>query len=109
VLDGNRDMLGRLDELDARPIGDDVLVDVADSRVGDAAFDDDGEISEREAKVVKGIQLQREGGFDLHSAMAYLADRRRLKNHYLTVQRSSKDLEALGIPLGRGHWLAIIA
>jgi len=109
VLDGGRGMLRGLDELDARPISDDVLVDVADSGVGDAAFDDDGEISEREAEIVKRIQLKREAGLHLHSAMAHLADRRRLKDHYLTVQRSSKDLEALGIPLGRGHWFAIIA
>ena len=57
---------------------------------------------------MQGIQLQRETGLDLHSAMTHLADSSRLENHYLAVQRS-KELDALGIPLVRGHWLGIIA
>ena len=74
----------------------------------DSAFDDHGVIAQRQTEIVKGIQLQREGGLHLHSAMTHLADRRRLKDHYLAVQRS-KELDALGIPLVRGHSVGIIA
>ena len=108
MLDGCRDAFRRLDELDAGTVGDDVLIDVADARVRNAALDDHGTVPERETEIVKGIQLQREAGLHLHSAMTQLADGRRLKDHYLTVQRS-KELDALGIPLVRGHSLGIIA
>ena len=74
----------------------------------DAALDDDGAVAEGETEIVEGIELQREAGLHLHSAMTHLADCRRLKDHYLAVQRS-KELDALGIPLVRGHWLGIIA
>ena len=75
----------------------------------DAALDDHGAVAERQAEIVKGIQLQREGSLDLHAAMTHLADSSRLENHYLAVQRS-KELDALGIPLVvRGHWPGIIA
>ena len=75
----------------------------------DAALDHDGSFAEGETEIVKGIQLQRETGFYLHSAMTHLADSSRLENHYLAVQRS-KELDALGISLVvRGHWLGIIA
>lgn len=74
----------------------------------DASFDDDRAFTEGETKIVEGIELQREAGFHLHAAMTHLADCRRLKDHYLTVQRS-QELDALGIPLVRGHSLAIIA
>ena len=76
--------------------------------MGDAPFHDHRSITEREAEIVQRIQLKGETGLDLHTAMTHLADGRRLKNHYLAVQRS-QELDALGIPLVRGHWLAIIA
>ncbi|HEX6214215.1 MAG TPA: hypothetical protein VFZ38_05320, partial [Vicinamibacterales bacterium] len=59
-----------------------------------AALDDHGAVAERETEIVKGIELQRETGLNLHSAMTHLADCRRLKDHYLTVQRST-ELDAL--------------
>jgi hypothetical protein len=57
---------------------------------------------------VERIELQWEAGLHLHAAMTHLADCSRLEDHYLTVQRS-KELDALGIPLVRGHSLGIIA
>lgn len=108
MLDGFGDPFRQLDELDAGSIGNDVLVDLADAGVRDAPLDDDGMFAEGETEIVKGIELQREGGFHLHSAMAQLADRSGLKDHYLAVQRS-QELDALGIPLVRGHSFGIIA
>src|SRR5688572_12741858 len=102
------DALRRFDEFDAGPVGDDVLIDVADARVRNAALHDDGPIAEGEAKIVERIELQREAGLHLHAAMTHLADCSWLEDHYLTVQRS-QELDALGIPLVRGHSLGIIA
>ena len=102
------DAFGRLDEFNPRTISNDVLVDVTDARMRDAAFDDDGTITESETEIVERIELQREAGLHLHAAMTHLADRSWLEDHYLTVQRS-KELDALGIPLVRGHSLGIIA
>ena len=73
-----------------------------------AALDDDGAFAEGETEVVKGIELQREAGLHLHAAVTHLAHCRRLEDHYLAVQ-GSKEFDALGIPLVRGHWLGIIA
>ena len=108
VRDGGGDAFRRLDEFNSRPIGDDVLIDVADARMRDPALDDDGSIAEGETEIVERIELQRKAGLHLHSAMTHLADCSWLKDHYLTVQRS-KELDALGIPLVRGHSLGIIA
>ena len=66
-------------------------------------------VAERETEVVKRIQLQREAGFHLHSAMTHLADRRRLKDHYLAVQRAPTNSTRSESRLSRGHWLGIIA
>lgn len=105
---GGGHALGRLDELDASSVRDDVLIDVADARVGNAALHNHRSITERETEIVQRIQLKGETGLDLHPAMTHLADCRRLKHHYLAVQRS-QELDALGIPLVRGHSLEIIA
>ena len=99
---------GRLDEFNPGTISNDVLVDVTDARMGDAAFDNDGAITESETEIVERIELQRKAGLHLHAAMTHLADGSWLEDHYLTVQRS-KELDALGIPLVRGHSLGIIA
>jgi hypothetical protein len=63
-------MFGKFDELNAGAVGDDVLIDVADTRVRDAAFDDHGLVAETQAKIVKGIELKRETGFHLHATVA---------------------------------------
>ena len=109
VRDRGGNAIRQLDELDAGAVGDDVLIDVADARMRDAALDDHRAFAKGETKIVERIELQRKAGFHLHAAMTHLADSRRLKNHYLAVQRS-KELDALGISLVvRGHWLGIIA
>ena len=55
---------GWLDELDARAVEDDFLFHIADAAVGDAAFDDDRSVAERQAEFVKGIEMEGEAGFD---------------------------------------------
>ena len=106
--DGRGNSFGGLDEFNPRSICDDVLIDVADARMRNAAFDHDGSIAKREAEIVERIELQWEAGLHLHAAMTHLADCSWLEDHYLTVQRS-KELDALGIPFVRGHSLGIIA
>ena len=109
MRDGIEDAFGWLDELHARSIHDDVVIDVADARMRDASLHDERNLAERETKIVKGIELQRKGGVDLHAAMTDLADIGRLEEHYLAVQ-TSKELDTFGIPLAvRGHSLGIIA
>ena len=78
--------VGRLDELDAGAVEHELLVDVADAAVGDASFDDDRAVAEREAEIVKGIELEGKAGFDLCAAAADLLDRHRLEDHDLAVQ-----------------------
>lgn len=106
--DRGRDAFGELNEFHTRPVGDDVLIDIADARVRNAPLNHHVSLAEGEAEIVERIELQRKRRLDLHAAMTHLADRRRLKNHYLAVQ-VSKQFDAFGIPLARGHSLGIIA
>ena len=74
----------------------------------DASFDDHRAVAERQAKIVEGIELQRERGFNLHPAVAHLEHGGRLKDHYLALQ-GSREFDSLGIPLPVAHWVGIIA
>ena len=109
MRDGIEDTMGRLDEFNARSVHDDVLIDVADARMRDATLHDERNLAEREAEIVKGIELQRKRGVDLHAAVTDLADVGWLEDHYLAVQ-TSKELNTFGIPLAvRRHSFGIIA
>jgi len=108
MRDRGADSIRQLDEFHTGSISNFVLIDVADARMGDASLDHDGQAAERQAEVVKGIQLQWKAGLHLHAAVTHLADGRWLEDHYLAVHRS-KELDALGITLVRGHSLGIIA
>ena len=61
----HRDTVRRLDEFDAGAVEDDFLVDVGNAAVGDASFDDDRSVAERQAEFVKGVELEGKAGFDL--------------------------------------------
>jgi hypothetical protein len=62
--------------------------------VGDAPFDNDGSIAEREAEFMKGIELKGKAGFDLAAAAGDLLDHHRLEDHHLAVELA-EDLDAL--------------
>lgn len=90
--------LGRFDELDARSVVDDFLIDVADAAVGDPAFQHDRLIAQCQPEVVERIEVQGKGRFDKAAAVADFLDRERLKNHDLAVQLT-KDFDPLAIAL----------
>src|SRR5207245_8598446 len=56
------------DELDARAVEDELLLDVGDGAVRDPAFDDNGKLAEGQPELVKGIELEGKAGFDLRAA-----------------------------------------
>src|SRR3990170_8676049 len=58
----------------------------SDAAMHDAAFDDDRSVAEREAQIVKRIELKRERGFELDAAQADLPDDHRLEDHDLAVE-----------------------
>src|SRR6266550_4125209 len=88
----------RLDELEAGQIDDDLLLDVGNAAVDDAALDDDGAVSKGQPEIVKGIECEGKAGFDLRAAAADLFDRHRLVDHYFAV-KLAENLDALGVPL----------
>src|SRR5207247_8961111 len=73
--------VGRLDEFDPGSIRDELLIDVADTAVRDAALEDDRSGPERQTKFVQRIELKWAGSFDLGAAAAALLDRHRLEHH----------------------------
>src|ERR1700730_1919459 len=96
IGDDFKHALGQLDELDARAVREHLLVHVADAAVGDASFDDDRALAEREAKFVQGVDVQGEGGFELDAAAADFLDRGRLEHHNLAVELA-EDWDTLGV------------
>ena len=56
-------MLRRLDKLHARAIAHQFLIDINDGAVRDASLDDDGAVSELEAKIVEGIEMKGKSWF----------------------------------------------
>ena len=74
------------------------MLDVADAAVRDAALDDNGAVAEREPKIVQGIVVEGETGFDLSAAAADVFDRHRLEDHDL-AEEIAQDLDALGVSL----------
>jgi hypothetical protein len=98
LQDGGGDASGRLDELDARTINDQLLIDVADTAMGDPALDHHGPVAKRESEIVQGIELEGKDSFNLGAAVADLLDGDGLKDHHLAVQLA-EDLNPFGIPL----------
>ena len=88
--------VGELDKLNARPVHHELLIDVADAAVRDAALDDNGAVAEREPEIVEGIELERKRRLDLRAAPADFFDRDRLEHHHLAV-KLAEDLNPLGI------------
>ena len=101
VLNDLRIALGWLDELDARSIGDDFLIHVADAAVGDAAFQDDRLVPQRQPDVVQRIEMQRKRRFDQAAAVADFLDGERLEDHHLAMQLA-EDLDPLAIRFSSG-------
>jgi hypothetical protein len=87
MLDRELDVIRDLDELDTGPVEHDTLVEVADVAMGDAPFDDDRTLAQRDAEVVQRVELQRERGLDLRATAADVEDRHRLIDLDLPVQR----------------------
>jgi hypothetical protein len=88
--------LGRLDELDPRPIENELVLDVGDAAMHDASLDDDRPLSEGETEFVEGIELERKSCFDLSAPAADLLDRHGLKHRDLTA-KLAENLNALSV------------
>src|SRR5262245_3089441 len=98
IGDHGRHAIGRFDELDARSVDHDVLVDVADAAVRDPALHDDRAVAKREAEFVEGIQLQGKVRFYLRPVAADFLDGGRLEDHDLAMELA-EDVDALSIAL----------
>src|SRR5215211_3003143 len=61
---GRHRVSGWLDELHAGSVANGALVQLADLAMDDATLDDDGAAAQRQAEVVKGVELKRERGLD---------------------------------------------
>jgi hypothetical protein len=73
------------------------MEELADAGVGDASFDDNRAIADRQPEVVERVELQCEGRFDLHAALADLVNGGRLKHHYFTLQ-GAEQFDSFRIP-----------
>ena len=54
--------------------------------MGDTSLEHDRTVAERKPDVVKGVDVKREGGFDLRAVTTDFLDRHRLKDHDFAVE-----------------------
>src|SRR5258706_10183429 len=93
----------QIDKLDPRPIHDDVLIHIRDVRVGDPALEHHRLLSEREAQVVKGVEVEGKACLDRGAPAAHLLDVQRLEHHDFAL-KIAEDEDALAFSLGGiGH------
>ena len=98
IADGLTNPFRWIDEFDPRSVADDLLIDVADPAVRNAAFEDDRSIAQCQPKVVEGIEVERKRCFDKAPARTDFLDGERLKNHHFAVQLS-ENFNPFPVPL----------
>ena len=102
LRDHRLNAIGQVDKLDPRPIGDDVLIDIRDVRVGDPALEYHGLRTEREAQVVKRVEVEGKTCLDRCAGAAHLLDVQRLEHHDFALKITEDEYTVFVTIVGIG-------